>query len=614
MFKIEVIKNNRKIKEAIFDKSIVSIGRHDVNDIQLGKYDRPLLVSRFHAAIIENEQGAYFIRDLGSKNGVRVNGEGTYRKILKSRDLIEIGGYVLKFEIVRKEEVILTPDTPRKKTRKHIISVKDDSTEVHSEEKELDSTLLLLGNASDPDSFLTQFLYALCHVSSADVGYCAEIVNDGFTFPRHTKGLTNYEIPRPSEKLFKQMIKENSISIDFALREGEVQEKLIAMCVPLRLDQKFYLFYLEIPKETYERKGKNILSELLLLLKKVRKYIPSSYVNSKTQNAMSFRWKEKMVCNTRLPCMAEVMQRLDKTSKNNLNVLICGETGTGKEVAAKKIHSLSGRKGKFVAINCKEVPANLLADRLFGHIKGAFSSADRSQPGVFEKAHEGTLFLDEVGCLDLELQQMLLRPLREKKIMRLGDTKERKIDVKIVFATNEDLGEKVDRALMRKDFLYGRILEENPPIEIPPLRKRKEDIPLLVNFFIDEATNQKVKGIHHGALYKLYKSDHQWPANVQELKNVILKALSLARSEGREIILWEDIRFYSPTIPAVSVQEAFPCERFNGMEKIECEAIIHVLRETRGNVAQAAKILGISRPTLYKKCNSYGIDLNAFKK
>ncbi len=130
-----------------------------------------------------------------------------------------------------------------------------------------------------------------------------------------------------------------------------------------------------------------------------------------------------MVCNARLSCMTKVMERLKRTSENKLNILICGETGTGKEVAAKKIHSLSGKEGMFVAANCKEVPMNLLPDRLFGHIKGAFSGAEKDKPGVFEEAHKGTLFLDEIGCLDLEMQQMLLRPLREKKIIRLGDAR-----------------------------------------------------------------------------------------------------------------------------------------------------------------------------------------------
>jgi len=319
------------------------------------------------------------------------------------------------------------------------------------------------------------------------------------------------------------------------------------------------------------------------------------------------------VCNAGLSCMAKVMERLKRTSENKLNILICGETGTGKEVAAKKIHSLSGKEGMFVAANCKEVPMNLLPDRLFGHIKGAFSGAEKDKPGVFEEAHKGTLFLDEIGCLDLEMQQMLLRPLREKKIIRLGDAREREVDVKIVFATNEDLEEKAKKGLMRDDFLYGRILEESPPIELLPLKKRKDDIPLLVSFHIDEASDAKVKGIHHRALHRLYRSDYDWPANVQELKSLILKAISIAKIEGREIILWDDIIPYFPLASPPSARETSPCERLGGIERAECEAILRVLRETRGNMAEAARTLGVSRPTLYKKCNTFGIDFNTFK-
>ena len=293
---------------------------------------------------------------------------------------------------------------------------------------------------------------------------------------------------------------------------------------------------------------------------------------------------------------------VQKTAKFPSNVLLLGETGTGKEVVAKTIHQRSGRKGNFVAINCGALPKDLLHSELFGYEEGAFTGARaHGSIGKFEHAHEGTLLLDEIGEMPLDMQVTLLRFLQERTITRINSNKPKKVDVRIIAATNKDMTELVRLGQFRQDLYYRLNVIE---INLPPLHERKCDIPLLAEYFISELSRQynvPSKQIHPAALQIL--CGYSWPGNVRELKNVIEKALIL--SEGIEItpeFLPESIL---PSQNGTSQSPPF-APRIGESER---EHIINLLESYHGNIFQTAKALKISRNTLYRKIEKYNIQL-----
>ena len=290
-----------------------------------------------------------------------------------------------------------------------------------------------------------------------------------------------------------------------------------------------------------------------------------------------------------------------KASQYNTTVLITGESGTGKELIAKSIHLNSKRdEGPFVAVNCAAIPDTLLESELFGYIKGAFSGANDNKKGLIEDANEGTLFLDEIGEFPLQLQTKLLRVLQEQEIRRLGETKERKVDVRVIAATNRNLEEEVKEGNFRSDLFYRlNVL----PLHIDPLRTRKEDIPHLVDHFIKNFNNKlehNVKGIGKNAMSQIM--EYPWFGNVRELENVIERSMIMADSETiDEIDLPEttgrkDIAIES-WLEELSLDEA--------KDKIEKAYIENALEKTNGNRTKAAELLGISRRNLLYKLKEY---------
>ena len=285
----------------------------------------------------------------------------------------------------------------------------------------------------------------------------------------------------------------------------------------------------------------------------------------------------------------------------NVPVLICGESGTGKENIARILHSLSAARGNFVPLNCSAVPENLFEGELFGSVRGAFSDAI-DKPGKLELAHNGTFFLDEIGDLNLSLQPKLLRFMEDKELTRLGDTKTRKVDVRLVAATNQDLDTMMKGGAFRRD-LYQRLACVK--LIVPALRERKEDVVPLTEFFLSSFAkeyNWKTPRIADNAMEMLLAYD--WPDNVRELKNVILNVSLFVRGKtiygndlaaackDMEIFIAED----KPTLPAIK-----------DMEK---EYIIKSLEKADWNKKLAAKILGISRGTLYRKIKKFNISKN----
>ena len=297
------------------------------------------------------------------------------------------------------------------------------------------------------------------------------------------------------------------------------------------------------------------------------------------------------------PTMRAVFDLARTAARSNSTILILGESGTGKEVLARAIHAESERAGgPFVAISCAALTETLLESELFGHERGAFTGAFARQRGKFENAHHGTLFLDEIGDISPKLQLDLLRVLEERRFTRVGGTEVVEVDVRIVAATNRDLRKSVDGGTFRED-LYYRL--NVIPIQVPPLRDRREDIPLLVDTLVEQLsaeTRKRIEGVSHDAMALLMS--HEWPGNVRELRNVLERAIVVAPGSTLQA---PDLGLLHPA--------AEPAEaKGNGLEtleEIERRHIAHVLARTGGNITQTARTLDIDRVTLYNKIKKY---------
>ena len=311
---------------------------------------------------------------------------------------------------------------------------------------------------------------------------------------------------------------------------------------------------------------------------------------------------ERMV--GRHPEMARIYQLITQIATTPITVLITGESGTGKELVARAIHARSERRGQpFVAVNVAAIPEALVESELFGHEKGAFTGAHAKKLGRFEMAHGGTVFLDEIGTLRLDLQAKLLRVLQEREIERLGGVRPVPVDARILAATNVNLKSAVRARAFRED-LYYRL--NVVPIHVPPLRERREDIPALVEHFVRKIAREcirDVRGVSAGALEVLTRYD--WPGNVRELENVLHRAVVLARSP---VIHLQDVPLdvAMPETGSRLGEDTSPPLR-EAMEQFERQYILRVLEGTGWNVSRAARRLGVHRNTVLTKLSGWGI-------
>ena len=313
---------------------------------------------------------------------------------------------------------------------------------------------------------------------------------------------------------------------------------------------------------------------------------------------------------TRNPTMLSIIEFVKKIAPFDNTVLIYGESGVGKELVAKGIHELSPRKEKpFIPVNCANISAELMEAEFFGYKKGAFTGASEDKKGIIEKADGGTVFLDEIGEVPFDIQAKFLRFLESKEIRRVGDEKPIKVDVRIVAATNRDLKKMVEKGQFRED-LYYRI--GGFKVEIPPLRERKDDIPILVKHFIDKYNrkyNKNIPGIKPDALEILIKYD--WPGNIRQLESIVSKAVILA-DDGEFI----KIEHLDPEVKVVV--EDFPLE-YSKAKKSYTEKFMKtylgvLLSITGGNISQAAKLAKIERQSLQKLLKKYRIDPSRYRK
>lgn len=620
---ITVKKVSEKIGDAkVFpdDADIISIGRSRSNDIRLSEPNKEKpRISKHHSAIIKNRNGHYFIRDLSSKNGTKVNGTMVLRKLLKDGDEIQIGDYILNFKAFSdiqgaKKVLIVTDDKWGKKLKENYETDGASGTETlygsffadpssaleklsFSYKKILEDLGKLIKSNSQHKTLLSEITDTLIKTLNLKRGYVLLKMNDMGVTPIIERGFdaeTALEVPKAG--------------YDAVFTKGEVfcHKGNKAVCIPLKSSEKIFgLLYLE--------KDGGFSEEEINLLSLFTDYF-ARHVNldrqneeDKAVNHNDFAWNAEIIGNRKT--LIKLKEEIKTTAKTDGNALILGETGTGKELIVKAIHS-SPQKGKpLLAINCANIPENLLESELFGHEKGAFTGAAERKIGKFEAANRGTLFLDEIGDISPAIQAKLLRFLQFKELERLGGTNNIKIDVKIIGATNKDIKEGILNKEFRNDLFY-RFASK---INVPPLRDRKEDIPLLAYYFLDKYSDKnhaKAESISHEAMKKLM--DYNWPGNIRELESCIETAVS--KNITKAAIFPQDIPDFNKEMAAAAKSGL----EDNGkpIDKLMREGVLNALKSANWNISEAARRLGISHAGIYLKMKEYGIErpLKSIKK
>lgn len=349
------------------------------------------------------------------------------------------------------------------------------------------------------------------------------------------------------------------------------------------------------------------LDELELLLHRALNHCQLLQENKELKAELEKKYHFKNIvgnCDT----MQQIYRMIEKISRTDSTVLLTGESGTGKELVARALHYNSMRKDRpFVTINCAALPETLLESELFGHVKGSFTGAISTKEGLFSIADGGTVFLDEVSATSPAIQSKLLRALQEKEIKKVGDTRTQKVDVRIIAATNLSLEEEVKKKNFREDLFYRLSVI---PIELPPLRKRKDDIPLLLKHFLEKSAqsqNRPVPQVNEEIMQRLLA--YSWPGNIRELENVIERMVTLS---DKEILTLDDLppHISNQMAAYVSSSSKTPLQNYNLkkiLEQKELEHIAQVLEEVEWDKRKAAELLNVDLATLYRKIEKLGL-------
>lgn len=341
------------------------------------------------------------------------------------------------------------------------------------------------------------------------------------------------------------------------------------------------------------------MDELIFKVKKALRYRQLEEENVLQKERLGTRFAFSRIIGTS-PSIRKLFETLSMVAPTEATILLLGESGTGKELVANAIHQNSPRRERpYVKVNCAALPETLLESELFGHEKGAFTGAIEKKKGRFERADGGTIFLDEIGEMSLPTQTKILRVLQEREFEAVGGTKSIKVDVRVIAATNKQLEQEVSKGRFRED-LYYRI--NVVPITIPPLRERKEDIPLLAEHFLriyGEKNKRAIRGFAPAVMQAFIH--HTWPGNVRELENIVERMVIMSRGDA---IALDDL----PPALANLQQEEGKTPSPTSLRDVERETIVKTLHQTKGNRTKTAAILGITRKTLQNKIKEYGID------
>lgn len=624
-------------------KDITIIGRASTTDIKLDD----LIVSRHHARVSKWNEG-YILEDLGSLNGVFLNDARiTTPQPLPDNSKICIGPHTLIFRSADSlHPEYMTP--PSSEYTQIIVATKDQVSAGTADEqicenvgkeefeklqkkvKVFQEIAKAAGNIFDIDALLKEIIrivFAIfphaerCFIALQDDGKDALAIR---TIQTKNPALAEEECVL-SQTLARRAIDERRTLLIMNTHmdsKVSVSIKLIGassiLCTPLICPQGTPgILQIESKSSTYEFSRTDldlftgIASQVALLvcnaellddLKRLKERAEGENKNLKKQQKVHSSLGNIVGDSAKI---RETLEYVKKVSNSPYSVLITGESGTGKELIAKAIHYESPRAGQpFVVLNCAAIPRDLLESELFGYEKGAFTGASETKQGLFEVADKGTIFLDEIGEMHIHTQAKLLRVLQEKELQRLGGTRIMKIDVRILAATNKDLKAAVNNGSFREDLFYRLNVV---PVHVPPLRERKEDIPLLVAHFLTSScadVGKRVRGFTPEAL--TFLSNYSWPGNVRELRNVIERIVTLAPHDSMV-----DVEMLPQEVcnkSAVRLQKYKSTGTlYEAQRQLEIEMIMDALKSAEGNKSKAAESLGISRKVLYEKIENYKI-------
>jgi Nif-specific regulatory protein len=612
-----------EVKSYEITKNVIKIGRKPSNDISLSDP----FVSREHAEIVALEDGGHELRDLGGENPVKVNGRIISQHKLRDGDKLTLGQSLLIYksdapcdtsgvEMLAAEDMSQTAveiaSLDAKKTMPFSMD-RVDTKDVVGLQRDHQRLMLLYdfgktvnSHLEDQDEMLDVIMSVALKTLNAERGFIALIDEDteelSCELVRSASGGDLPEKLEVSRTIVHKVLKEGVSILAVNAQEDKQYDRAksireynirSAVCAPfLFRDDVLGVLYLDnrASAGSFSKDDQMFLIALChqagVALGNARLHRRVLQENVWLENTLKPEFQilgesEKMM---------KVFETIKKVAPTDITVLVQGETGTGKELVAKSIHALSPRREHpFVPVNCAAIPKELIESELFGHEKGAFTGATSAREGKFQVAHGGTIFLDEIGDMSLDLQAKVLRILEDKELQRVGGSKSITVDVRVIAATNKDLAKAVEDGLFRED-LYYRL--DVVSLKLPPLRERNKDIIPLAEHFIAG----RVKKISAKAM-KLMET-FAWPGNVRELRNCVDRAVVLG--DGK-VIQPEDLPYAlrkgGQVIPA-------PLETLEHMEE---DHILRVLRHTRWNKSDAARILGITRQTLDNKIKKYGI-------
>lgn len=550
MIELSLRKNDEEVMKYFITKELTTVGRSSQNDICLPDPG----ISRVHVTILK--QGDQYLVTDKSTNGTFVNEARISTQVLKLNDIIQMGDWTIHFGSNESEDERTIPLENREPTR--VLSYQPAKGELILERAVLEITK----GAPKKTFTLSKSIISIGKGTANDI-----VLTDDYISTSHCK-IEN----REGIYYLKDLKSTNGTFLN-----GEpVLEAILKPSSKIKVGQVELRFFSAEEMQPIQ---------------------PSSASEFEGIHSNNAR-------------MRKIFTLIERVAPSDTTVLIHGETGTGKELVARALHNQSSRANKpYVTVNCGAISRDLIESELFGHEKGAFTSAHQQRKGVFEQAHGGTLFLDEIGELPLDLQPKLLRVLETNEIKRVGGTQVIRVNVRVVAATHRNLAVEVKKGRFRED-LYFRLFVV--PIQLPPLRERHEDIPLLVQYFLKQefASGRQtgVQQIDESAIDKLV--DYPWPGNIRELKNVISRAVLDCQTAT---ISTGDIQF---TPLGLADDTAFefdektqrvPQTVTRTLRDIEREKIIMELKKHNWNKKETAKTLGIAKSTLHEKIKKYEI-------
>jgi DNA-binding NtrC family response regulator/pSer/pThr/pTyr-binding forkhead associated (FHA) protein len=620
MPQLVITKGNTFRKEWVFtDTDILTIGRDTTNDIVLPDPSRQ--VSRWHAAIVKcpGVEDGYFIRDLGSLRATKVGGAVIYQHLLREGDVINIVDYALLYsqevgvDPSGDELIVVVPKQakntathqrgndvePRTVPRTHQALLQE--IPLTPDRQEVVEELLSRAEAvRELGTLFAEMVEPLLRVMRADRGFVA-LFREAPPGTYDGVGIHGFD-PKKGER-----IEISTPSFCECLLRNVVVQEHTTLLVPMVLQEEPLGFFCVDRKPPATPYAPADISFLRLLGKLAITCTRGRAVGRQREQRAShaaevLAWPKTLVGNRNSPTMAPVYQQIARAASTDEPVLLLGETGTGKGAVALAIHAQSSRhKEPFVDVDPPNIPRDLVGSELLGHTRGAFTGATEDKKGRFERADKGTIFLDEIGALSSEWQANLLKPIADKQITRLGAGRPTKVDVRVIAATDKDLDQARARGTF-SDALYHRLNRFR--IYLPPLRERKEDIPLLSYYFLDlyaKKYGKNTKTISHTAIQ--YLRQYEWPGNIRELEGYI----STAVSTGKDVLFSWD---FPPAIQQVVEEQGGAKETPAGMEEVEKKQILEVLAYTKGNKKRAYTVLGWSHHTLRYKMDKYGIPRN----